>query len=542
MPPQFTLLDLHFPKAGIDRAFGFAKQPNRPAADGVWSRTTPTGTNVRVYTPGDVRSRGGARAGLSKYLAAQVAGTRFVVQQLDCLVTTGESSVQFSAQGRVVSIVAVSQGNVYTTTPGGAVWSAAVNDTGETPPLNYSGILYSAANQQKLWFADGINWCYFNPATNTVQRWTASHGQLPVDESNNAPRLICTWRGRTILSGLLKDPQNWFMSAVDDPTDFDYAQGPPLPGTTERAVSPKMAVAGNLSAAGLIGDVVNTLIPYSDDVLIFGGDHTIHLMRGDPMAGGQVDLVTDAIGMAWGIPWCKDPQGTVWFFSNRGGIFTLVPGQQPIRVSQQIESLVQDVNTGEYGIRLLWDDRFQGVHVFVTKLTETAVCDHFFHEARSGAWWQDRYANNDHNPLCCVVVDGNRPEDRTPILGGWDGYVRKIDESATDDDGTTIASEVWIGPMLTKDMDDMLLDQLQGVLGESSGNVTVSIHVGNTAEAAFGSTAISVGTLAAGRSLTFPIRRSGHAIYVKLTSTSAWAMEQIRIRLGTRGKVRARGR
>ncbi len=31
------------------------------------------------------------------------------------------------------------------------------------------------------------------------------------------------WRGRVILSGLFKDPCNWFMSAVADPeTDFDY--------------------------------------------------------------------------------------------------------------------------------------------------------------------------------------------------------------------------------------------------------------------------------------------------------------------------------
>lgn len=29
-------------------------------------------------------------------------------------------------------------------------------------------------------------------------------------------------RPRIVLSGLMLDPKNWFMSAVDDPLDFDY--------------------------------------------------------------------------------------------------------------------------------------------------------------------------------------------------------------------------------------------------------------------------------------------------------------------------------
>src|SRR6202020_709199 len=106
------------------------------------------------------------------------------------------------------------------------------------------------------------------------------------------------------------------------------------------------AVAGNNSTVGVVGDVVTALIPYSDDLLIFGGDHTIYIMTGDPAAGGQIDLVSDAIGMAFGIPWCKDPYGTVYFFSNRTGIYTLVPGQAPVRISQNIEQILFGIDTG----------------------------------------------------------------------------------------------------------------------------------------------------------------------------------------------------
>ncbi len=41
-----TLIDLHFPRAGVDIANAFAKQPNRPV-QGVYCRTTPLGRNVR---------------------------------------------------------------------------------------------------------------------------------------------------------------------------------------------------------------------------------------------------------------------------------------------------------------------------------------------------------------------------------------------------------------------------------------------------------------------------------------------------------------
>ncbi len=38
------------------------------------------------------------------------------------------------------------------------------------------------------------------------------------------PRLVVRYRGRTVLSGLLADPGNWFMSSVDEPRNFEYAK------------------------------------------------------------------------------------------------------------------------------------------------------------------------------------------------------------------------------------------------------------------------------------------------------------------------------
>ena len=108
-------------------------------------------------------------------------------------------------------------------------------------------------NIQKVWFADGTNWCYYDPTTNAVSTWTANFGALPgVIGSLNTPRLICTWRGRTVLSGLIDDPENWFMSAVGDPTDWDYAGQILTPGSMA-STTPTQAVAGENAPQGTAG-------------------------------------------------------------------------------------------------------------------------------------------------------------------------------------------------------------------------------------------------------------------------------------------------
>jgi hypothetical protein len=532
-----TLIDLPFPLGGVDLSQGLLRQPKRQAEGYRQRYTTPTGQNVRSQDPALRRERGGSRPGLSKFVAAAVVAD-WLIQELGTVSVSGGGDLPgggrvSNSSGRAVQCIAVCQGNVFAVNAGDVGWTSATNNTGNSPPFNYSGVLYSAENNQKLYFADGTNWAYYDPRRGEVNTWTASAGTLPADSENNAPRLICTWRGRTVLSGLLQDPQNIFFSRVNDPHDWDYAPA---------EKSPVDAVALNLAPQGFVGDLVTALIPYSDDVLVVGCDHHVYLLRGDPAAGGQVDLVSDTIGIAWGVAWCKDPYGTLYFFSNRGGIYSLVPGQAPLRVSQAIEQLVQEVDTGTNAIRMIWDDRYQGLHVFVTPLAAPADATHYFFEARTGAWWTDVFADDDHNPLCCAVFDGNEPDDRALLLGCWDGYVRKLDLDADDDDGTAIASEVVLGPILTATTDDMLLKELQATLGEDSGDVAYAVHVGAHPEAALAATAAVSGTWSEGRNPTAPVRRAGHAVYVKLTSSVQWALEGIRMVFAGKSKVRRRAR
>jgi hypothetical protein len=529
--PQVEEKEMVFPVAGIDLSGPFFRQMPRQMPNGEWGRTCRSGVNVRAYEGNTIRARGGTRPGLSKAFPSPVI-SGWINQELATLVSTFGVPVEASQSGRVVTLVAVSQGNVYYIQAGGTNWSLATNATGVNPPLNFSGIVYSASLNQKLWFADGINYCYFDASNNTVFRWTASSGTLPVDNRNNTPRLICNWRGRMVLSGLLYDPQNWFMSAQLDPTNWNTN---PVPTT------PTQAIFGNNSPAGTVGDVITSLVPYSDDVLIFGGDHTLYMCNGDPMAGGQIDLITDAIGMAWGIPWAKDPYGNLYFLSNKTGIYTMVPGQQPQRISQGIEQLLQQYDTGLTTCRMFWNDRFQGLHVFMTNTAAPQVNTHLFWEYRTGAWWQDQFGSTNFDPLTGCTFDGNTAGDRTVLIGSWDGYVRCFQPTNTTDDGTNITSSVVLGPFTTKNLDLLLLKYIQAVLGTASGTVTASVYTGATAEAALSNPNPIVFTWTAGRNLNNFVRSAGHAIYIKLDSTAYWAMEQIRCTLQAQGKVGARG-
>lgn len=525
--------DLHFPFAGTDVSQAFGRQPNRPAVRGQYARTTPVGKNVRSFDALD-RARGGIRPGLTRYIAYQPGGSQYVTQHLSVLTRTGGSPVQSSQSGRQVELISVAAGVVYYVEAGGTTWTAATNATGQTPALNITGLMQSTANNQQLFIVDGTNAIYYSPVDHTLRLWTATEGTFPVDSDGNKPRLICTWRGRNVVAGWLKDPSLICMTKVSEPFNFNYAPALPVP--------PDAAWSGNIGPQGYTGDVITALIPYSDDTLIVGMDSSLAVFRGDPNYGGQIDLVTTTIGIAWGRAWCMDPSGVVYFFSNRTGVFAFVPGNQPQRISQAIDNLLKDINTGLYGVLMQWNDRYQQLHVWVTLLAAQGTTTHYVWESRANAWWQDTFANNAHNPLACVTFDGNLPADRVSLIGGWTGYVYSISSSATTDDGTAINSEVWIGPFLTKFNDSVMLKEAQGVLGEASGEVSYAVYVGDTAEDALGNTAVASGTWSASRNFTDAVMRAGHAAYIQITASTAWAMESIRCIVGTQGKIRQRGK
>lgn len=412
--------------------------------------------------------------------------------------------------------------------------SAISTITGGEGALNSTAaVVFSAINGLGVYFVDGGQYRVYDGDGDTVSTWAATAGTMPVDSDGERCRLICTWRARTVLSGLRGDPQNIFGSAVNDPTDFDYSP---------TSQTPTQAFAANIAPMGMPGDLVNCIFPLSDDVLFVGMDHTLGLVRGDPNSGGEIDRISTAIGCAWGRPICMGPDGAIYFMSSRGAVYMMTTTNPPVRMSQQISRRLETINMATSIIRLAYDDRRQGLYVFITPLDSTETTTHFWWEARTNAWWPLEFANTNHNPKVVHVFDGDDPDDRVMLLGSWDGYLRFVDVAATKDDGTNIASRVLFGPILSSVQDEMTVRELQPILADDSGSVTWGVKVGRTANEARDAEPFRTGSWIAARNYSEYVRASGHVVFIEISSMNRWAMEQIRAVIEGEGMVRRRGR
>jgi len=282
---------------------------------------------------------------------------------------------------------------------------------------------------EHAYIVDGATIQKLDVRTGLIEAYTASAGALPIK-----PGLIAAWRGRLVFAAIYGDEQNFYCSKLGYPADFDYA-----------AVGADAAFAGNASTAGRIGDVITALIPASDDLLFFGGDHTLWVMRGDPRAGGSIDAVSSAIGVVGAQAWCKDPQETLYFVGT-GGLYKIAAGTTaPIMVStDKYTQFFTSIARNTHIVTMAWDrDKF-GCYVFVTPIA-TGAATHLWYDARTDGLWPIQLPNA-MGPISCLVYDGDGPTDRVLLLGGRAGLVQKLDSTVRTDDGTAISSYLVLGP------------------------------------------------------------------------------------------------
>ena len=484
--------------------------------------TTPSCLNVRAFDPRAGRYRGGQRAGLTKYIsdtATAINGTN-PIQDMNFLVTASDST------GRTITRLAVSGGSVYTFT---TLAAGKVLTTGGGSALVTTVFAVQSADAfGTMYYVDGTNYKSFTGSTTST--WTSSNGgTLP--SSGGTARLICLWRGRIVLSGVAGDAHNWFMSAIEDPLDFNYSPATPTEGD---------AVAGNNSNAGKIGDRVTALIPFSDEILLVGGDHSIWQINGDPLAGGRADLVSDTTGMAFGRAWAKDAAGMIYFWGGRGGVYRMAPSGQPELISTALLDRFRSVNTANKRIQMAWSVPENGLHVFISPSTAVATT-HYFWDAAGNSWWPDSFDTTDHDPTSICVFDGDDPDDRAILLGCRDSYIRTWDLDASDDDDKPIESSVYIGPIRAGDrMSECVLHELQAVLADTSGDVVYSVYKGETVEAAYlAATPVFQGVWSAGKSHSERRRARGEALWLKISNDRkdvTWALESLAARIAAVGR------
>ncbi len=433
---------------------------------------------------------------------------------------------------RQTHLVTVSGGNFYS----GDKASGLTLATGGTSALASSGPVGIQSAYQKAYTCDGTADGYneFVPATKTIAAWTPSAGSLPVGsiDATVACKFISLYRGRIVLWGLYEDPQNWFMSAVGDPLDWDYA-----PATTTAT----QAVAGNNSDAGKLGDVLKCCAPYSDDLMIMGGDHSLWIMRGDPAAGGVIDNLSYETGIVGAKAYAWDPLGNMYFF-GAGGLWRIATGSiLPERISAgRMDNTFKNIDTAQYETRLVWDNVHHGLHVFFTPSTQPSTAPyHYWWDSRTDSFWKDQLPAS-FGPTAVWLFDADDPDDRAILVGCFDSYIRYVEDGGSDDDGTAISSYCWMTPIVLADPVNLMLSNIRTILATDSDDVTLQVHAEETVEALNASTTPRFSkTISAGRNNQILQRVVGNAINVKIVcSSGTWALESLSAMIQQGGKQR----
>ncbi len=441
---------------------------------------------------------------------------------------------------RTTLLLGVVGANIYTVTT--AAIASPTSGTGYTGFDTTAKLVCSTVLFKKVYYTDGVSYFVYDPkvATNgTISAWKGtSAGAIP-----ERMRLICTWRGRIVLARSSDNPSLWAMSKLGDPLNWDFF--PP-------DITADQAVIGTTARAGLCPDIVNALIPYSDDLLIYGGDSSIWRLTGDPMTGGQFDLVSDVTGMSFGPCWDKDPNGVLYFFGSRGGVYRMVPGGIPVSMTDgRIERRMRDVDLETNYVQCIWDTRENGLHVYVIPYgAASAHLTHWFWEQKTDSWWEDEFGVTTSatiQPTAAIVFDGDDPDDRRLLIGCGDGRVRVLDEDAKDDDdGTgnaqTVDSRVLFGPFESSDPNlEMRFSGLVAQLAGDQDGTNYEVYVSDSPDVR--GAVRTRGYLHAGRNDRVPFVARGTYFWIRLRNAAMgerWAFEAASIEAVTAGLRRVR--
>jgi hypothetical protein len=420
------------------------------------------------------------------------------------------------------AVVAIGQGDVKVIADG-----AVSTPTGGSGILNADSPYVQAVQLFGLvFFTDGEGYWVYDPKKGTVVDFVPTDGgELPAHA-----RIFTAWRGRLLATRAADDPYELYASELGEPYHWDIYPA---------ALSVTQAFRGRAAGVGRAPDIVNAFIPMTDDVALIGGDHSIHRLTGDPVAGGDVDVVTDQVGIAYGNSWTKDPFGRVFFFTSRGGVGVIDPSGSYDRVSvDRIERRLQAVDLREYQMRLAWDYRREGLVVWPVPMTIGGVKHNgWFFEAKTGAWWEVDWGTTDVQPSCVTIFDGDEPDDRKVIFGCEDGYVRYIDESAVSDDGVAIDSRIRIGPLVPPGQGmEFIFSRPQIVLASEQDGCEVELLSSNRADQP--GVWWAKRRVESGRSAFLPERTRGAAVWARLRNNRAaerFSVEELSVEISPAG-------
>jgi len=394
----------------------------------------------------------------------------------------------------------------------------------------------------RVYFTDRNTYREYDPKTDVVKEYKATKGRIP-------PRcsFLTFWRGRMVAARAADDGHLWHMSKQGDVYDWD---------TDPAVISSVQAVSG--SSSGRIGacpDIINGVVSVNDDVLLILCDHSTWQLTGDPQAGGEFDLISDVVGGAFGRGQVLDPEGRVYWFGSRGGVYRKAPFGPIERISvRSIERRLQNVDLSTVTIGMEWDYEDEGLRIFQFRYSPNgAVQTHWFWDAKNGGWWEDKYGLTNYRiqPTATLVSDGDGTSDRVLLYGCEDGFIRKVDRTSKKD-GTTasfqspvsqpvpIAAHVVIGPLwAAEEGQEGRITSVTAEMSSTQGEAIIELFTSDVSDNR--GSAKAEFTAGPGRSPKAMIRARGAYAWLKLRSAdhlNRWALEHLELEVYPAGRKR----
>ena len=431
-----------------------------------------------------------------------------------------------SGGGKVSVNLAACNGTVYRFD--GTTRTAVTDDDAATDPMTTAPrYVSSVALFGKAFFVDG-------KVAKVYDALDDSLGNYKADGKGRVPercRLVEKYAGAIVMCAG-DDPYEWFMSARPRPFDWDFA--PDVQTVTQ-------AWKGGLGGPGRLPDIINGFCPIFDDLGLFLCDHSIWRLTGDPGSpGSRFDPISETIGGSFGRAWAIAPDGTPFIWSSQGGLYIVNGGVsvEPVR-SGALDRTFQSIDLSKFYVRMAWNVRLGGLDIFVCPYggVTDAERTYFWHRATNGLWVDERQSSA-HDPTDVLVVDSAEPNDREALIACRDGYVRRWSETAVNDDGQPIFSNVVLGPYQLDARLEMKVSRLMIAIEQAQGHAVVSCF--GTDTPTLPSVRPTGFPIRAGLTPTIPARVRGAYIWLEIRSSTRWAFESARAAMQTGARRRLR--
>lgn len=425
-----------------------------------------------------------------------------------------------AGSARYNEVISISNGTAYKMTT-----SASTAISGGTGFESDADPIFSIQYGAQVFFADGASKKYYSARDNAIADWDddCSYGDLP-----SGFRYIERWKDRVFLFGFSDDPSNWYTSAANDPFDWEI-------GTSRDYAS-----SGRKSAAGVFPGKLQAVIPYDENLCILGGDGQIRQLKGDPASSGDMDFVSDTVGIAAGRAWCKDGYGNVYFFGANGGLYRLTLNAPAERVSvNAIDERLLGVNTDAHIVTLHWDEVKQGVWVFL-RPTDGTNADSYFYSVRTNGFFPVRFASANYIPLTTTLLDHDSSMDQKILYACKDGYIRTPVDGRTQDATNASSDDDYeafytLGPWTARQGVGMeaAIDRVDVMMADNS-QANISILKGATAEGSVSGDVIWKETCSSEETTVYNPEVGGRALTMKIEPTDGQDMSIDRIRIAMR--------